>query len=263
MFHYSTKNISILRELQAAYGMKAIFTVKAIVTRWLSHGAACKRCIERYVVIIEALDNVLTETEKQKPEVESYHATLLQLNKIMQIALLDDVLSTTSALCLLLQSDKKDFGAVNRAVNFTVSRLENITADKNADIFGSFKKSSDLIDRANSFNKQPLTLFQTLKRSLICSENEVNDFCHKTAITFLKASIKKIRDTFNLDNLPVLLATMALACMTSQVKMMIHLILMGMTRSKPFLTCTVKHKTMCLMDIEHQVSPCSHVHRNR
>ena len=111
MFHYSAKNRSILRELQAAYGMKAIFTVKVIVTWWLSHGAACKRCIERYVVIIEALDNVLTETEKQKPEVESYHATLLQLNKIMQIALLDDVLSTTSALCLLLQSDKKFWGS--------------------------------------------------------------------------------------------------------------------------------------------------------
>ena len=63
MFHYSAKNRSILRELQTAYGMKALFTVKAIVTRWLSHGAACKRYIERYVVIIEALDNMLTETE--------------------------------------------------------------------------------------------------------------------------------------------------------------------------------------------------------
>ena len=51
-------------------------------------------------MIIEALD-VLTETE-----VEGYRATLLQPNTIMQIDLLDDVLSTTSVLCLLLQSDK-------------------------------------------------------------------------------------------------------------------------------------------------------------
>ena len=142
--------------------MKVLFTVKAVVTRWLSHGVACKRCIERYVVIIEALDNVLTETEKQKPEVEGYHATLLQPNTIMQIALLDDVLSTTSALCLLLQSDKKDFGAVNGAVNFTVSRLETMIADKNADIFDSLKKSSNLY-RVNCFNKQPLISFQTRK----------------------------------------------------------------------------------------------------
>ena len=88
-----------MREFQTAYGMKALFTVKAVVTRWLVK-IACKRCVERYVVIIEALD-VLTETE-----VEGYRATLLQPNTIMQIDLLDDVLSTTSVLCLLLQSDK-------------------------------------------------------------------------------------------------------------------------------------------------------------
>ena len=134
-----------MRELQTAYGMKVLFTIKAVVTRWLSHGTACKRCIERYVVIIEALDNVLTETEKQKPE--GYHVMLLQPNVIMQIALLDDVLSTYSALCLLLQSDKKDFGAVNRTVNFTISKLETMIADKNANIFESFKKSSNLIDK--------------------------------------------------------------------------------------------------------------------
>ena len=134
-FHYSNKNRYILRELQTAYGMKAVFTVKAVVMRWLSHGGACKRCIERYVVIIEALDNVLNETEKQKPEVEGYCATLLQPNTILQIALLDDVISTTSALCLLLQSDKEDFGAVNRAVNFTVTRLETMITDKECQHF--------------------------------------------------------------------------------------------------------------------------------
>ena len=83
-------------------------------------------------------------------------------------------------------------------------------ANKNANIFDSFKKPSNLIDKVNSFNKQPLTSFQTRKRSLIDNENEVNDFHHKTAAPFLKVLIKEIRDTFNLDNLPILLAMMAL-----------------------------------------------------
>ena len=48
----------------------------------------------------------------------------MKTQTIIQIALLDDMLSKTSALCLLLQSDKMDFRAVSRAIEFTVSRLE-------------------------------------------------------------------------------------------------------------------------------------------
>ena len=59
MFHYSGKNRHIVKELQEAYGMKALYTVKAAVTRWLSHGAACKRCRERYTIFVEAIDNIV------------------------------------------------------------------------------------------------------------------------------------------------------------------------------------------------------------
>ena len=41
-FHYIALNRSILTEIQKGYGMKALHLVKAVVTRWLSHGAACK-----------------------------------------------------------------------------------------------------------------------------------------------------------------------------------------------------------------------------
>ena len=42
-FYYSGKH-NILRSLQEAYGIKALNLVKAVITRWLSNGAACKRC---------------------------------------------------------------------------------------------------------------------------------------------------------------------------------------------------------------------------
>ena len=45
---------------------------------------------------------------------------------------------------------------------------------------------------------------------MIDTENEVNDFHHKTAVPILKALIKEMRDAFNLDNVLVLLAMMAL-----------------------------------------------------
>ena len=45
--YYSGKNRNFLRSLQEAYGINALNLVKSVVTRWLSHGAACKRCRER------------------------------------------------------------------------------------------------------------------------------------------------------------------------------------------------------------------------
>ena len=46
-FHFSSKNRYILKEIQLAYDMKALNVIKASVTRWLSHGAACERCRKR------------------------------------------------------------------------------------------------------------------------------------------------------------------------------------------------------------------------
>ena len=51
MFYYCSKNRHVLAELQKVYGIKTLQMVKIATTRWLSHGAVCKRCIERYSII--------------------------------------------------------------------------------------------------------------------------------------------------------------------------------------------------------------------
>ena len=90
--------------------MKALTVVKAAVTRWLSHGAACKRCRERYSVIVEALDNIIVKNPK--PELTGYRSQLVDFTTIPKIFILEDVLSITNILLLVLQADHKDFGAV-------------------------------------------------------------------------------------------------------------------------------------------------------
>ena len=77
-FYYSGKNCNILRSLQEAYGIKALNLVKAVVTRWLSHGAACKRCRERYHIITEALDDIISTINNL--ELVTYRNTLLDRN---------------------------------------------------------------------------------------------------------------------------------------------------------------------------------------
>ena len=124
VFHYSGLNRHIFSQLQEARGMKVLQLPKAAVTRWLSHVAACNRCRERYEQIIEALDDILVKN--RNVEWIAYRSSLPKPTTAFQITFLEDVMLVTNGLCLLLQSDKKDFGAISRAVNSTLVILEEI-----------------------------------------------------------------------------------------------------------------------------------------
>ena len=112
-FNSSIKNRYTLKKIQLAYGMKTS------VTRWLSHGAACKRSCERYSVIVDVLHDIISKNPK--PEVIGYWSQLLNSKPLLQILFLEDVLSITNRLLLVLQGDKKDFRAIRRAMNSTIT----------------------------------------------------------------------------------------------------------------------------------------------
>ena len=120
--HYSSLNHLILTEIQKAYGIKVLHLVKVVVTRWPSHGGACKRCLERYRDILEAVGQSLVATPN--PEISEYWSNLSELSRILQILLLDDILTIISKSCLLLQSDHKDFRATHDVVEQTLITLK-------------------------------------------------------------------------------------------------------------------------------------------
>ena len=128
-FYYSRKNCHILKPIQEAYGLKALNLVRAAVTRWLSHGAACKRCRERYHLIIEALDDIITTSSNA--ERVACRDTHLEAATVYQITFLEDVLSVTNILSLLLQSDKKGFCVISRSVNTDLGTLNYRREQKN------------------------------------------------------------------------------------------------------------------------------------
>ena len=72
-----------------------------------------------------------------------YQSSLLKPITVLQITFLEDVLSVTSGLFLLLQSDKKDFGAISRAVNSNLVILEEIKEDVDSIILKSFEQNED------------------------------------------------------------------------------------------------------------------------
>ena len=66
----------------------------------------------------KSLDDILVNN--YNAEWIGYRSSLLKPTTVFQITFLEDVLSITNGLCLLLQSDKKDFGAISIAVNSTL-----------------------------------------------------------------------------------------------------------------------------------------------
>ena len=80
----------------------------------LSHGQACKRVRERYKQIVLALDEIISKNANS--EWVSYRSNLSISLTVIQITFLEDILSATNILCLILQSDRKGFAAVSRAV---------------------------------------------------------------------------------------------------------------------------------------------------
>ena len=161
-FYFSSKNKYILNEIQNAYGMKALSIVKAALTRWLSHGAAVRRCRERYPVIIEALDDIISKDPKA--ETIGIRDQLLKPITLKRICFLEDVLTITNILSLVLQSDHKEFGALKRAISTTISHLKEMRDNPESNLLKIYKISNQVVETLSEYNQQLVVSHSTRKR---------------------------------------------------------------------------------------------------
>ena len=108
------------------------------------------RDAERYSIILEVLDDVVLEN--QNAEWIQSRSTLLEEKTVFKICFLEDVLSITNVLCLVLQTSKKDFGAISRAVSNCIKMLEEILTNKNTDLLKSFNSScADIVKKIDDY----------------------------------------------------------------------------------------------------------------
>ena len=110
---------------------------------------ACRRSRERYVIIIEALDNSVSK--KGNLDLSVHQNTVLEKQKVFQVTFLEDVLSVTNALSLLRQSDVKDFAAISRIISSTLQILENIGNDFDSIHLKRFNKPAEIILKMESY----------------------------------------------------------------------------------------------------------------
>ena len=102
-----------------------------------------------------------------------------------------------SKLCLLLQSDCKDFRAIHKVVEQTLITLKRIPEDQNHVGFKSLKKFPALMEKLCNFNAESILYKQLQVDNSVTGEHVYSS----TTVPFIKAL--EIKGAFSLDNLPV------------------------------------------------------------
>jgi len=122
LFHYSPQRFAVFQEVQESYGEVVLTLVRAACTRWLSHGKACMRFIDRYVSIVDALDAIYDK--KKEPEVFGLRAIITRKDIVAMILLLCDILKPVNILSMFLQDPCIIFSTVESKVRATTNQLE-------------------------------------------------------------------------------------------------------------------------------------------
>ena len=124
LFEYSPQRFAVFLSVQEAYGEEQITLIRAATTRWLSHGMACIRFIDRYQAVIDTLDSIYDE--RKEAEVFGLRTMIMQKNTVAMILLLCDVLRPINVLSLCLQDSSINFMDVDTKVKAATNELENL-----------------------------------------------------------------------------------------------------------------------------------------
>ena len=164
-----------------------------------------RRCFKRYEKILEAPDQILVAKPNQ--ESSRYRSDLLKPSStVLKLSLLDDVLTIIPKLCLLLQSDHKDFRAIHDVVEQTLITLKGMSEDQNHAAFENLKKSPALMEKLHNFNAESIIS----KRLQVDNNVMVEHFYSSTTVPFIKVLTVEMKGVFSFNNLPVLRAMMSL-----------------------------------------------------
>ena len=125
-------------------------------------GAACKRCRECYIIIIESLDEIISKDPNA--DLIRVRSQLMQADTLLQICFLKDVLTTTNILSLVLQSDHKEFGAIRRAAQSNVNQLIKMQNDKNCPLLKSLNSCNETLKNLDEYEQQNIVSHCTQKK---------------------------------------------------------------------------------------------------
>ena len=188
LFEYSPKKFAMFQDVQEAYGLKPLTLLRAATTRWLSHLTACTRLSDRFVQVLDVLDDIYNE--RKDHEIYGIRAGLLQKPVIAMILLLCDVLRPMHILSQYLQGTGVNFSRLPFQVKQTTDQLHSlIDSLQNNDVTTKFSKAetffNEILDRTN-----------LAMRRRGFNDTTPQQFLEGTGIPFIYKLIGEIEDAF-------------------------------------------------------------------
>lgn len=142
------------------YSADILKILKVSVTRWLSHGLACKQIVDRYQPLVEALDAIFYKTKE--PEIKVIREAFLDPENLFCFLFLTDFLKIVNKLYLWLQSPSIMFGDICNKVLVTLHDVNEYTT--NLDAGENFQKSSVLLEFAKEHTELSLKTRKNKKK---------------------------------------------------------------------------------------------------
>ena len=109
------------------YDLKSLKLIKAAVTRWLSHGKAVQRGLDRYPQLLDALSEIYDR--KKEPAVQGVLQQLTTPDTVATLCFLADVLESTNSLQVFLQRAHLNFLDLPGVVDALIEVLESMRED--------------------------------------------------------------------------------------------------------------------------------------
>ena len=132
---YSSVKSVVYSEAQVAEGLKNLKLLKAVPTRWPSHGEATKRLISRFQLLIDSLDSMIMKDEK--PETIRICNELLKPETILMLLIVANVLVPINCFSMFLQRKTLIYADISHKFQQLLERIEKLRGND-----GSFFKES-------------------------------------------------------------------------------------------------------------------------
>lgn len=205
LFHYSPKKGGIFESIQQTYGKKPLKILKACVTRWLTHGLACKRILARYEDLLVTLDHLCKES--YEADIRGYRIMLTSHQVVFVLCLMADVLTILNTLSLFLQKENRKYTDIKISLSETVSKFEELSKVESHAAFKDiladsyYARVNDFINIISEHDKQSRSLSRSTRAQ---SNMTIDEFHSEFGKPLMENLITELNEAFQTDDFPVL-----------------------------------------------------------